>query len=429
MQALHLLALAPVGETIADPNSYGFREQRSCADAIEQCYLALRSANTQWVLEGDIKACFDTISKDWLLTHIPMDKAILGKWLTAGYMDKHVLHETTDGTPQGGIISPALAHCALDGLERILKDKYPTGKALKSFGGFCPSVNFIRYADDFVITGRTKELLEGEVKPIVKQFLQERGLELSPTKTVITHVEKGFDFLGQNVRRYPNGKLFTKPSKKNVKTFLAGIRTTIKAALGMSAADLIEELNPKIRGWANYHRHVVSKRTFSHVDKAIFSCLWRWARKRHQNKNLGWIKAKYFAFHRGRNWTFFGETYDEKGTPQKVWLLPASRTPITRHVKVKAEANPYDPRLSNLLRRSRRDPYARFISGYQNSSLSLVRARRTLLRLPRTNHPPHWMESLLLHPPGDGWLKRSYEQRPSSPRVPRQGSSPPSLRS
>jgi RNA-directed DNA polymerase len=106
MQALHLLALVPVGETIADPNSYGFREQRSCADAIEQCYLALRSANTQWVLEGDIKACFDTISKDWLLTHIPMDKVILEKWLTAGYMDKHVLHETTDGTPQGGIITP-----------------------------------------------------------------------------------------------------------------------------------------------------------------------------------------------------------------------------------------------------------------------------------------------------------------------------------
>jgi RNA-directed DNA polymerase len=343
MQALHLLALAPVGETIADPNSYGFREQRSCADAIEQCYLALRSANTQWVLEGDIKACFDTISKDWLLTHIPMDKVILEKWLTAGYMDKHVLHETTDGTPQGGIISPALANCALDGLERILKDKYPTGRALKSFGGLCPSVNFIRYADDFVITGRTKELLEGEVKPIVMQFLQERGLELSPTKTVITHVEKGFDFLGQNVRRYPNGRLFTKPSKKNVKTFLAGIRTTIKAALGMSAADLIEELNPKVRGWANYHRHVVSKRTFSRVDTAIFSCLWRWARRRHPDKNLGWTKAKYFTFHWGRNWTFFGETCDEEGKPQKVWLFPASRTPITRHVKVKAEANPYDP--------------------------------------------------------------------------------------
>src|SRR6202043_2155136 len=109
---------------------------------------------------------------------------------------------------------------------------------------------------DFIITGRTKELLEGEIKPLVEQFLQKRGLELSPVKTVITHVEKGFDFLGQNVRKYSNGKLLIQPSKKNVKTFLGGIRKTIKAALGMSAADLIHKLNPKIRGWANYHRHV-----------------------------------------------------------------------------------------------------------------------------------------------------------------------------
>ena len=118
-------------------------------------------------------------------------------------------------------------------------------------------MNFIRYADDFVITGRAKELLEGEIKPLVEQFLRERGLELSPKKTVVTQVKQGFDFLGQNVRRYSNGKLLIKPSKKNVQRFLAGIRETIKAALGKSAADSINELNPIIRGWANYHRHVV----------------------------------------------------------------------------------------------------------------------------------------------------------------------------
>jgi RNA-directed DNA polymerase len=165
---------------------------------------------------------------------------------------------------------------------------------LKSLGDKLPSLNFIRYADDFIITSKSKELLEREIKPLVEQFLQKRGLELSPTKTVITHVEKGFDFLGQNVRRYPNGKLLIKPSKKNVKTFLEGVRRTIKAALGSSAAALIEELNPKIRGWANYHRHVVSKRMFTYVDHAIFSRLWRWARRRHRNKNPRWIKEKYF---------------------------------------------------------------------------------------------------------------------------------------
>src|SRR3982075_3364920 len=278
-QALHLLALDPVLETTADKNSYGFRQQRSCADAIDQCFKILAQPNPQWILEGDIKSCFDRISHDWLLTHVPMDRVILQKWLKAGYMEKHVLHETTDGTPQGGIISPALANCALDGLERLLREKYPAGKRLKSLGGEKPCVNLVRYADDFVITSKSKELLEGEIKPLVEHFLQERGLELSPTKTVITHVEHGFDFLGQNVRRYPNGKLLIKPSKKNVKTFLDGVRRTIKAALGSSAAALIEELNRKTRGWANYHRHVVSKRMFTYVDHAIFSRLWRWARR------------------------------------------------------------------------------------------------------------------------------------------------------
>ena len=241
-QALYLLALAPVVETTADKNSYGFRQQRSCADAMEQCFKALRSANTQWILEGDIKSCFDKISHDWLLAHVPMDRVILQKWLKSGYMEKHVLHDTTDGTPQGGIISPALANCALDGLERLLQERYPAGKRLKSLGGEKPCVNLVRYADDFVITSKSKELLEGEIKPLVEHFLQERGLELSPKKTVITHVEHGFDFLGQNVRRYPNGKLLIKPSKKNVGTFLDGIRRIIKDAHGVSAADLIDPL-------------------------------------------------------------------------------------------------------------------------------------------------------------------------------------------
>lgn len=120
MQALYLLALDPVAETTADPNSYGFRPQRSTADAIEQCFIALGNrASAQWVLEGDIKGCFDAISHTWLLTHIPTEKTILRKWLQAGYMDKHVLHPTAEGTPQGGIISPVLANMTLDGLERL----------------------------------------------------------------------------------------------------------------------------------------------------------------------------------------------------------------------------------------------------------------------------------------------------------------------
>ena len=343
-QALHLLALDPVVETAADKNSYGFRQQRSCADAIAQCFITLSHApHTQWILEGDIKACFDQISHDWLLANIPMDRTILQKWLKSGYMDKHVLHETTEGTPQGGIISPALANYALDGLERLLRKKFPEGTRLKSLGGKSASVNFIRYADDFVITSKSKEILEGKVQPVVEQFLQQRGLELSPKKTVITHVEKGFDFLGQNVRRYPNGKLLIKPSKKNLKTFLDGIRQTIRNARGMSAADLIDLLNPKIRGWANYHRHVVSSRIFSSVDRSIFYNLWQWARGRHQKKTSHWLKKKYFEKRGTRDWCFFGETCDDQGQLHKAWLYHARSIPIRRHVKVKGEANPYDP--------------------------------------------------------------------------------------
>ena len=343
-QALHLLALDPVIETAADKNSYGFRQQRSCADAIAQCFITLSHApHTQWILEGDIKACFDQISHDWLLANVPMDRTILQKWLKSGYMDKHVLHETTEGTPQGGIISPALANYALDGLERLLRKKFPEGTRLKSLGGKSASVNFIRYADDFVITSKSKEILEGKVQPVVEQFLQQRGLELSPKKTVITHVEKGFDFLGQNVRRYPNGKLLIKPSKKNLKTFLDGIRQTIRNARGMSAADLIDLLNPKIRGWANYHRHVVSSRIFSSVDRFIFYNLWQWARGRHQKKTSHWLKKKYFEKRGTRDWCFFGETCDDQGQLHKAWLYHARSTPIRRHVKVKGEANPYDP--------------------------------------------------------------------------------------
>ncbi len=342
MQALHLLALDPVAETTADKNSYGFRQQRSCADAIQQCFNALTNASTQWILEGDIRSCFDRISHDWLVAHVPMDRAILQKWLKSGYMDKHVFHETTEGTPQGGIASPALANMALDGLERVLKEKYPK-RPLKSLGNKNPSVSFIRYADDFIVTGRSKDLLEKEIKPLIEQFLRERGLELSPTKTVITHVETGFDFLGQNVRRYPDGKRRIKPSKKNVKTFLDGIRRTIKAALGTTAADLIRQLNPKIRGWANYHRHTMNKSTFARGDHEIFSSLWRWARRRHPGKAARWRKKKYFANHAGQDWSFFGEVLDDDGQPRNIWLLSASNTPIKRHTKIKGDANPYDP--------------------------------------------------------------------------------------
>jgi RNA-directed DNA polymerase len=294
MQALYLLALDPIAETTADPNSYGFRKERSTADAMMQCYIILaRKGSAQWILEGDIASCFDKISHDWLLTHVPMDKEVLRKWLQAGYMEKQVFHPTEEGTPQGGIASPVLANLALDGLERRLKEQFP-----KSHGGTDRhKVHMVRYADDFIITGTSKELLEDEVKPFVEQFMKERGLDLSQDKTIVTCVDTGFDFLGHHVRKY-NGKYIAQPSRKNVHTFLERVRTIVKANKQAKTEHLIGLLNPVIRGWATYHRHDASKETFGSVDAAIFKVLWQWARRRHPKKHPSWVKDKYF--HTGR---------------------------------------------------------------------------------------------------------------------------------
>ena len=342
MQALYLLALDPIAETTADLNSYGFRRERSCADAIAQCFTTLSRQNSaQWVLEGDIKGCFDHISHAWFLANVPMDKAMLHKWLKAGYMEKQVRHETCEGTPQGGIISPVLANLALDGLERRLRKKYPTrGKG--STQGRTALVNLIRYADDFIITGKSKELLANEVKPLVEEFLQERGLQLSPEKTTLTPIEAGFDFLGQNVRKY-KGKMLIKPSKSSVKTLLKKVRKTVRENKQETAGELIQRLNPLLRGWGMYHRHIVSKVVFQRVDCRLYQCLWRWAKRRHSGKSLRWVRKRYYATLGGNTWRFFGDVRDKEGQLHKVWLYPLASIPIQRHTKIRSEANPYDP--------------------------------------------------------------------------------------
>jgi RNA-directed DNA polymerase len=340
MQALYLLALDPLAETLGDRNCYGFRKERSTADAIEQCFTALSRKNSaQWILEGDIKACFDRISHNWVLTHIPMEKAILQKWLKAGFIDKSVFYPTSEGTPQGGICSPVLANMALDGLEAKLRETFPKPGPR---GSSKEKVNFVRFADDFIITGKSKQVLEDEVKPLVEAFMRERGLELSPEKTHITHIEDGFDFLGQHLRK-SKGKLLITPSKKNVQSFLESIRKVVRENKQATAGNLIAQLNPKIRGWANFHRHVVSKETFSKVDHAIFSTLWQWAKRRHPNKPIKWIRKKYFQSIGGQHWVFHGEILGQKGALQPIRLFKAKSVTIERHVKIQSEANPYDP--------------------------------------------------------------------------------------
>jgi len=254
MQALHLLALEPVVESQSDPNSYGFRRNRSTADAMSQLFVCLsQKAAAPWVLEADIEGCFDNFSHDWLVTHVPMDRVMLRKWLKAGVVHKGQLASTEAGTPQGGIISPTVANVALNGLESGLLAHLSATAGKSKVRKL--KVNVVRYADDFVITGASQELLQNEVRPWIEAFLAQRGLRLSLAKTRITHIDSGFDFLGWNFRKY-SGVMLIKPSKKNVKAFYGKVREIIKSYAMMKQAELIQLLNPILRGWARYHQPV-----------------------------------------------------------------------------------------------------------------------------------------------------------------------------
>ena len=324
MQALYLLSLEPVAETSADPNSYGFRPERSTADAVVQCWNALsRPHSPQWVLDADIEACFDNISHEWMLRYIPMDSAILHQWLKAGYFAQGRLFPTTAGTPQGGIISPVLANIVLDGIERGLKAELPRRAKL----------NVVRYADDLIVTGVEKDLLENRVKPWLDEFLGERGLRLSSSKTAVRHITEGFDFLGWNLTKR-QGKLLIVPSKKNEKAFYRKVAEIVSQMKAASQAELIGKLNPVLRGWAQYHRTQMASRAFARMDHQIFRLLWRWALRRHPNKGRRWVTSRYFDTDANRNWVF------REGD---LALVRLSDYKIRNHVKIKADANPYNP--------------------------------------------------------------------------------------
>lgn len=361
MQALHLLALEPIAEMMADKNAYGFRPLRSTTDALEQCFIALASRHrAPYVLEADIQSCFDRIDKSWLLNNIPMDKKILKQWLEAGYVEKQQWYPTTNGTPQGAIISPTLLNITLSGLEAVAKSAAkPKDK-----------VNVCVYADDFIITGATKAVLEDYVKPAVERFLGERGLNFSPEKTRITHISEGFDFLGVNSRKY-DGKFIQKPAKDNVKRFLEDIRSVIKSHSSAKTEVLISILNSKIRGWANYHRHNCAKRTFNYVDAQIYQALWRWAKRRHPMKCGKWLQQKYFRAQGMRRWIFSTRIRDKEGNSCYLDLISAAKTPIIRHVKMRAEATPYDPQyhayLSHRLSQRRGKPSRRIQPQWQRA--------------------------------------------------------------
>ena len=324
MQCLHALSLEPISEATSDLRSFGFRKHRSTKDCREQAFISLsRKVSPQWVLECDIKGCFDNINHRWLLDHIPMNKSTLRQFLKAGFVYKRHLYPTKAGTPQGGQISPIMANMTLDGIEGLLMTRYPKG--VKSY-----KVNLIRYADDLIITAASEDLAK-EIKLLLTDFLKERGLELSDEKTLITNINDGFDFLSWNFRKY-NGKLLIKPSKQSIKKFTENISQAIHRGQNWSQASLIDKLNPMIRGWTNYHKSSVSFQTFQKLDSILWKLLWKWAKRRHSDKPKHWIANKYWKKSLTKRWNF---------RTQENELVPLSHTKIRRHIPLKLDMNPF----------------------------------------------------------------------------------------
>ncbi|HEY9246740.1 MAG TPA: reverse transcriptase domain-containing protein, partial [Candidatus Methanoperedens sp.] len=306
------------------------RKERSTHDACQQVFHYLcREISPVWILEGDIRGCFDNISHQWLINNIPMDKSVLKQFLKAGYVFDRHLFPTEAGTPQGGIISPILANMTLDGIENKLAEKYHknrSGRIDRNHAKY--KVNLCRYADDFIVTAKTEEIAK-EVKELIKDFLKDRGLELSDEKTLISHIDNGFDFLGWNFRKY-NGKLLVKPSKKSIDKVTKKISNTIDKGKTWKQEELIYALNPIIIGWSNYHQSVVSSKIFRKLDSRIWNMLWHWAKRRHPDKSKHWIANRYWHSDGKRKWIF------SEGNKQ---LNLLSDTKIVRHTKLKLDMN------------------------------------------------------------------------------------------
>lgn len=342
-QALHKLALAPVAETTADKNSYGFREGRSCADAVAAAFNALSKPNSApWILEGDIKGCYDNISFEWMLNNIPMDKTILRKWLKAGYVENGIYYPTRKGVPQGGIISPTISNMVLDGLEDTVRRAVPRRRR----------INFVRYADDFIITGKSKTILKDAIQPVVEGFLAARGLSLSPEKTVITHIKSGFTFLGQTFRKHGR-TLHITPSTEGVHALMGKIRKLIRKHVGAPMPALIKKLNAVLRGWANYHRHVVASEAFSRIDTYVFDQLRRMLRRRHRNKTVKWLKKRYWSAAGKNVFAVFAKT--AKSGKKIYQVVRISAIGVRRHIKIKAAANPYLTEYAGYYQRRRKN--------------------------------------------------------------------------
>ncbi|WP_333065121.1 group II intron reverse transcriptase/maturase [Microcoleus sp. Pol7_B1] len=365
LQALVKLALEPEWEARFEPNSYGFRAGRSCHDAIEQIFTVI-CQKAKYVLDADIAKCFDRIDHEALLKKLntfPTIRRQVRAWLKAGVMDGKQLFPTSEGTPQGGVISPLLANIALHGMENRIAQAFPKRKVYREgkYAGVISAAHFIRYADDFVILHQDITVVQ-RCKEIISEWLKSMGLELKPSKTRLAHTLEeyegntpGFNFLGFNIRQFPvgkyhsgknNGKLLgfktiITPSQEKQKIHYEQVANIIYAHRTATQEALIGKLNPIIRGWANYYSTVVSKDAYEDQDHLIFCKLKAWAKRRHPKKSIQWIINRYWKTIGGNNWVFATNAKSEN----LMRLRTHSETSIVRHVKVKGESSPYDGNL------------------------------------------------------------------------------------
>lgn len=394
VQCLLKLALEPEWEAKFEPNSYGFRPGRSCQDAIEAIFNAIRN-KSKYVLDADISKCFDRIDHQKLLDKLNTSPSIrrqVRAWLKAGMMYKGEFSKTTDGTPQGGVLSPLLANIALHGMEHCinrfaegLKMKYPAGNHMKKEDKI-KTLTFIRYADDFVIIHKDYSVIK-ECQKLISEWLKNMGLELKPSKTRLTHTlhnvgkeKAGFNFLGFNIRQHKVGKYnsgknsqkqllgfktIIQPSQDSIKKHYRSMVLIIDKHKSSKQEVLIGHLNPVIRGWCNYFSTSVCKKVFSKIDNLLHWKLYKWAVNRHRKMKKKDLKDKYFhhessydknSKYTSRNW-IFSTTIDEKIGHR---LLFHSDTKAIRFVKVKGKATPYDGNLIYWSTRLGRNPLLPF---------------------------------------------------------------------
>jgi RNA-directed DNA polymerase len=376
-QALAKAALEPQWEAKFEANSYGFRPGRGAHDAIEAIFNAIRY-KPKYVLDADIKGCFDNIDHQALLDKLhtyPAMRRLVKGWLKAGVMEALELSPTETGTPQGGVVSPLLANIALYGMEEALLKAYIGENKAPSALRDAPRL--IRYADDFVaLHAQETEIIKAQ--QIIAAWLKGIGLELKPSKTRVSHTlndyqgNVGFNFLGFTIRQFPvgkthagthNGKLLgfktiIMPDKEGVQRHMQKLRKILQKSQLLSQEEIIDQLNPVIRGWTLYYRTVVSQRSFETCDHHLTRMLWQKMIRKHPKKSAGWVKGKYWRTAEGNTWTYA----TPEGTEQQTLRWHAATT-IQRHVKVKGKASPFDGNLLYWAKRVKDHPLTKTTLG------------------------------------------------------------------